>query len=150
MERSADIRSAVRKAVKQVNRTSPGSVIAAYLHGSYARGGADTESDIDIGFLAGPALGKKQRFDLRLQLLSTIDELLPMRLADKLDVTILQDVPVLLQFNVVRGSIILFEANRSERLGYELHVEQAYDDERYYLEREAEATLRHIISRPAA
>ncbi len=69
---------------------------------------------------------------------------------EKIDLIILQDVPVLLQFNVVRKGILLFGRTRQEKIEYELQVEREYDDERYYLQREADITINRILSRPAA
>lgn len=69
---------------------------------------------------------------------------------EKIDLIILQDVPVLLQFNIIRNGILLHEKDRSERISHALHVEQDYDDERYYLDRESDSTLTRILSRPTA
>lgn len=120
-------------------------IALAYLHGSCAIGKDDEESDIDIGILADPALSKKERHSLRLSLMQPIAEALGVPM-EKLDTVILQDVPVLLQYNIIRGGIILFQRTRAERITYELHVEQMFDDEQYYLSREANTTIRHILS----
>lgn len=121
----------------------------AYLHGSHAREYSDAESDIDIAVLADPSLSKEHRYDLRIRLIGAIAEC-PDIPFDKIDLIILQDVSVLLQFNVIRNRIVLVERDRSERISYELHVEQAYDDEQYYLERESKVIMQRILSYPAA
>ena len=125
------------------------SLVAAYLHGSAAVGRMDSESDIDIALLPRPELSAEERWNLRLRCLGFLMQRFP-AIEEKFDVIVLQDVPVLLRFNVIRNCIVLHECDRSERILYELHVEQAYDDERYYLDREAHATVHRILSRPAA
>lgn len=123
------------------------AVRIAYLHGSHAAGKADEESDLDIAVLASPSLGAKERFELRFRLMRDVSEALRMPF-EKIDLIMLQDVPALLQFNVIRNGMLLFERDRSEKIAYSLHVEQAYDDERYYLDRESDAILSRILSRP--
>lgn len=118
----------------------------AYLHGSHARGYSDAESDVDIAVLADPSLSKDQRYDLRIKLMGAVAEC-PDMPSKKIDLVILQDVPVLLQFNIIRNRIVLFERDRNERISYELRVEQAYDDEQYYLERESQVIMQRIFSR---
>lgn len=139
-----NIASAVEQAIE---REASGVVRIAYLHGSHVRGSVDEESDIDIGILAAPSLDKHARFRLRLRLMSAVADALRVPL-EKIDLVILQDVPVLLQFNIIRNGIVLFERDHSERIHFELRVEQAYDDERYYLERESKATVQRILSHP--
>lgn len=143
------IAAAMEKAVEHEDRVMPGAIRLAFLHGSLARGKADAESDIDIGILASASLDKAQRYELRIRLMRSLADTLNMPL-EKIDLVILQDVPVLLQFHVIRNGIVLFERDRSERIAYALRVEQFYDDERYYLERESQATIDRILSRPAA
>lgn len=122
-------------------------ISAAYLHGSYATGKANKESDLDIAVLAMPGLSKQDRFSLRL----TISALLRTALgesAPELDLTILQDTPLLLQYNVIRQGSRIFEGNRQERIEYELSVERGYDDECPMLNAECDIILQRILSRP--
>ncbi len=119
-------------------------VTLAYLFGSHARGTADDESDIDVGVLAVPLLTAPERRSLRLELTRAVSETLA---TDAVDVVILQDVPVLLQYNVIRRGTLLFARARADRLAYELAVERRYDDERLFLDREADRTIERLLSR---
>lgn len=116
----------------------------AYLFGSHARGTADAESDIDVAVLAHPTLSNEQRLRLRLRLLRSLADTLGLPI-DRLDVVVLQDVPALLQLNVIRtGQVVFGEA--AARRSFELGVERRYEDESPYLDREADLTLDRILS----
>jgi predicted nucleotidyltransferase len=118
----------------------------AYLHGSYASGHPDGESDIDIALLADSALSSEQRSSLRIDLQQRLFHSLPATALPDLDVVVLQDAPVLLQYHVIRRGIVAFERSPGERIAYTIAVEQAYDDEAPYLVRESQITLDRILS----
>lgn len=118
----------------------------AYLFGSHARGVVDTESDIDLAVLAAPQLSKEERHRLRLDLTRTLAEALQVPL-ERIDVVVLQDVPVLLQYNVIRTGRVLTASDQSLRRAYEVDVERRYEDDRPLLEQETELTLTRILSR---
>lgn len=126
----------------------PYPVTLAYLFGSHARGTADAESDIDIALLVAPALSKEERFDLRLTLRSAIAAALG-RDSESVDLVILQDVPALLRYNVLRKGHLLFATNIAARRIFEREVENAYADESPFLDREADVTLDRILSHAA-
>lgn len=123
-------------------------VVLVYLFGSHARGDADSESDVDLAVLVDASLTPLQRHRLRLRLLRDAADALDLPL-EHLDVVTLQDVPVLLQYNVLRTGQLLFAKTPAARQAFERSVEQRYEDVRPYLEREAELTLQRILSRPA-
>lgn len=133
----------IRDAISEICATLP--IRLAYLHGSYARGRADSDSDLDIALLAErsatPDARQKLRLDLQVAILREIGVVCP-----DLDVIILQDVPVLLQFNAVRKGILLYEKEPGDHVAYALRTEQAYDDEAPALQREADATFARILS----
>lgn len=116
-----------------------------YVHGSYAAGVADEKSDIDVAVLADAELTRDQRFDLRMRLFRVLADALRIDI-DTVDVVILQDVPVLLKYNVIRNGVCVYEASRRERALFELRVEQEYDDEAYYIRRDGEILLDRILS----
>src|SRR5438045_416233 len=82
-----------------VDACRPFPVTVAYLFGSHACGIADDESDVDIAVLVEASLTPQERGRLKLKLLRRLAESLPI---DAIDVVLLQDVPVLLQYNVIR------------------------------------------------
>jgi len=134
--------TSIGAAIARVCRREP--VRLAYLFGSYAWGEPDEESDVDIAVLADAKLSHDARWALRLRLIGACAEALRVP-SDKLDVVVLQDVPVLLRSNVILG-IPVFQRSRSERVLFELRTEQEWDDERYYLERENAITRERILS----
>lgn len=129
--------------IQQALRREP--VVLAYLFGSHAHGRADSESDVDIAVLADSSLSRGERQTLRLKLMRTCAEALTLPI-ERIDLVVLQDVPVLLQYNVIRGGLLLCAKNPSVRPAYEFAVEQSYDDERPLLEREADLTFERILS----
>jgi predicted nucleotidyltransferase len=128
--------------IRKTCRSHP--VRLAYLFGSHARGTADTESDLDVAVLADSSLSKEERHALKLRLGRALAGALPLDCGE-IDVVVLQDVPTLLQYNVIRGKPV-FVTRPSVRAGYELSVQSRYDDEKPLLDREAELALDRILS----
>lgn len=121
------------------------AVDLAYLYGSYAINRCDHESDIDLAFLVDNKLTKEERFALRLNLLAELDTLLPFGHPD-LDVVILQDSPLLLQYNVICKGVPIFQKDSDTRKNYELDIQRQYDDDCPMLEQESEIILDRILS----
>lgn len=120
-------------------------LVAAYLHGSAAMGHMDAESDIDIALLPSSELSAQERWNLRLRCLGFLMQRFP-AIEERFDVIALQDVPVLLRYNVIRRGRLFFERERGSRLDFEITTEREYEDEAPYLRREADITLRRILS----
>lgn len=139
--------SDVKSAAADLCRSQP--VVLAYVFGSHARGMADAESDIDIAVLTDPSLSKDERFDLRFRLMRhlAVSKNIPV---EKIDLVVLQDVPVLLQYNVIRNGQMLFERSAGVRHDFEFSVEQRYEDEAPSLDREADMTIQRILNRHAS
>jgi predicted nucleotidyltransferase len=121
-------------------------VSLVYLFGSHARGTADAESDIDVAILADPHLLKSERVQLRLDLLASLEHALSVPM-EAIDVVVLQDVPVLLRYNVIRSGKVLLQRAAATRAAFEYEVEGLYDDERPMLDLEADLTLARLASR---
>lgn len=134
------------EAIVSVCRAHP--VTVAYLFGSHARGTADAESDIDVAVLADPSISKEERHALKLTLGRALASALPPS-AGEIDIVVLQDVPVLLRYNVVRTGLPVFATTLSARRAFEFDTERRYEDERPLLDREADLTLDRILSRAA-
>ncbi|MDB5310173.1 MAG: nucleotidyltransferase [Gemmataceae bacterium] len=130
-------------AIQAICRAHP--VVLAYLFGSHARGTADSESDVDIAVLADESLTPLARSELRFRLMRTLAENLALPL-EQIDLILLQDVPSLLQRNVIRGGSVLFARDTRARREFELFVDRRYEDESPDLEREATITVERILS----
>lgn len=123
-------------------------VLLVYLFGSHARGTADEESDIDLAVLATPDLTPEERRELRFRLMRACADALGMPL-ERIDLVVLQDVPVLLRYNILRGGRLLFARDLALHHEFLLDTERRYADERPFLDREADLTIERILTRSA-
>jgi len=120
--------------------SSKDSVILAYLFGSTVRGDAGRLSDVDIGVLLDEKIPKKDRFDLELKLMGEITILIK---KNKIDLIILNEAPLLLAYNIIKSGIIL-KSDETDRVKFETKILSMYMDERYYIKRHTEETLKRI------
>ena len=120
--------------------SSKDSVILAYLFGSTVRGDAGRLSDVDIGILVDENLSKKDRFDLELKLMGEIAVLIN---KNKIDLIVLNEAPLLLAYNIIKDGIIL-KSSETERVRFETKILSMYLDEKYYIKRHTEETLKMI------
>src|SRR3972149_11435716 len=119
---------------------SKDSVILAYLFGSTVRGDAGRLSDVDIGVLMDENLSKIDRFDLELKLMGEIAILIR---KNKIDLIILNEAPLLLAYNIIKSGIIL-KSDETKRVKFETKILSMYLDEKYYIKRHTEETLKRI------
>ncbi len=119
---------------------SKDSITLAYLFGSTVRGDTGRLSDVDIGILLDEKLSKKDRFDLELKLISEITTLIK---KNKIDLVVLNEAPLLLSYNIIKNGIIL-KSTETERVKFETKILSIYMDEKYYIKRHTEETLKRI------
>jgi len=117
--------------------------VVAYLFGSVVRGGLGPLSDLDVALLFDTSVGKSERFDLRLRLSSELSALMGRRV----DLVILNDVPVHLAFEVIKDGRIISCRDNAARVDFEKDVLSRYLDRRFYDKRHAETVLGLIASR---
>jgi predicted nucleotidyltransferase len=120
--------------------SSKDSIILAYLFGSTVRGDTCRLSDVDIGVLLDEKLSEKDRFDLELKLISEIANLIK---KNKIDLVVLNEAPLLLSYNIIKNGIIL-KSSETERVNFETKILSMYMDEKYYIKRHTEETLKKI------
>ncbi len=120
--------------------SSKDSIILAYLFGSTVRGDTGRLSDVDIGVLLDEKLSKKDRFDLELKLMGEIAALIK---KNKIDMVVLNEAPLLLAYNIIKNGIIL-KSDETERVKFETKLLSMYMDEKYYIKRHTEETLKRI------
>jgi predicted nucleotidyltransferase len=116
------------------------NIIVAYLFGSTVRGESNCLSDIDIAVLFDDTFLQKETFDLQLELISELTELLK---TNNVDLVVLNDSPLLLTYNIIRNGIIL-KSDEPLRVKFETKIMSRYLDERYHIERHAKESLRRI------
>ena len=116
------------------------NIILAYLFGSTVRGDTGRLSDVDISILVDEKISKKDRFDLELKLISEISTLIK---KNKIDLVVLNEAPLLLAYNIIKNGIIL-KSSETERVNFETKILSMYMDEKYYIKRHTEETLKRI------
>ena len=97
------------------------SVKFAYLFGSRARGAGGRLSDIDIAVYLDRRISP---FAFRLRLAETLARELG---TDRLDLITLNDAPLLLRYEVVRGGLVIKE-DKQRRVNFEQQVLREYLD----------------------
>ena len=113
----------------------------AYLFGSVAKGKAGKLSDVDIAVLLDESLNKKQKFDLQLELISDISELLK---TDKIDLVVINEAPLSLKFEIIKANCPLFVRDRMEKIDFEQMVMSRYLDRKYYEKRASSEFLKKV------
>ena len=120
--------------------SSKDSIILAYLFGSTVRGDTGRLSDVDIGVMMDEKLPEKDRFDMELKLISEIGTLIK---KNKIDLIVLNEAPLLLSHNIIKNGVIL-KSNEIERVKFETKILSMYMDEKYYINRHTQETLKRI------
>jgi len=77
----------------------------AYLFGSVAQGGEGKLSDVDLAVFLDESLDEKERFNFKLSLISDLEDILR---TDRLDLVIMNDAPVSLNFEIIKANYPLF------------------------------------------
>lgn len=96
------------------------NVTAVYLFGSRAKGTATARSDIDLAVL----LREKPEYDYRLRVMSELSGLLK----TEVDVLVLDQCGILLQRQVLKHGIVLYERDRRARIAFEIRSRKIYFD----------------------
>jgi len=117
-------------------------VVFAYLFGSAAKDDMGPLSDVDIAVYLNEALSNDQRFDRRLDLMGELEGVLKAR--DKIDLIVLNDVPLLLRFNVIHKGILFICRDHKKRIFFETKTMSTFFDRQYYYERDADLTIERI------
>jgi len=101
----------------------------AYLFGSVANEKSGKLSDVDIGVYLNDALSKEERDKERLSIMSESVSLLK---TDKVDVVIMNDAPVSLNYEIIKCNTPLFVRNEGKRIDIEQRILSRYLDRRYH------------------
>ena len=129
----------IRETIRTFAHEEP-AIVAAYLFGSQAGGGAHRFSDVDVAVLLPAGMSPEERFDHRLRLGGALER----RLAQPLDLVVLNDAPPFLQFQVFSKGELLFERDRAARCTFQMHAMSRYYDEKYYLDYHRRAFIQYV------
>lgn len=116
------------------------SVTLAYLFGSTVRGDANQLSDVDIAVKFDESLPKKDVFDAELNLISELTGILK---TDKVDLIVMNDAPLLLNYNIIKNGKIL-KSDESIRIQFETMILSTYLDEKHYIEQHTSNILNRV------
>ena len=116
------------------------NVTLAYLFGSTVRGDANQLSDVDIAIKFDESLSKKDVFDAELNLISELTGILK---TDKVDLIVMNDAPLLLNYNIIKNGKIL-KSDESKRVQFEKKILSTYPDGMYCIERHTSNILNRI------
>lgn len=114
---------AIARRVRPVLESDP-RVRFAYLYGSWARGDARPDSDVDLAVSLRPQGGLLDDAWLHDQLVAALGR-------EDVDLLVVDDAPLWLQFRVVAGQV-LFSRDERERIAFREYVEKAFLDFRPY------------------
>lgn len=114
----------------------------AYLFGSMAKGKAGRLSDVDIAIFVDERLEKNKRNNLQLKILPDLIALLN---TDKIDVVVMNELPILMKYNIIKNGIIL--KDDEERAKIEAKILSEYLDRKYYIDRHTKIALKRIAEK---
>jgi predicted nucleotidyltransferase len=113
-------------------------VVLAYLFGSHARGEAGPLSDIDIAVLLRETCTRQEAFDLRLEIIGGLMRIIG---ADDVDVIVLNEAPLALQYRVLRDGRLIFCRDRQAMIEHRARTVSYYLDFKPFLDRHEAAIL---------
>ena len=99
-----------------------------YLFGSQATGRDSEKSDVDIAVY----LNRDLEYNIKDLLLDLIYDLSKILHTDKIDLVILNQAPLALQYNVISEGKVIYQSNPETRYEYEMNVVTLYLDFKKY------------------
>lgn len=115
-------------------------ILALYLFGSQGEGVARPDSDVDVAVLLNPAVDRERHSQYRLQFLSEIQRFVK----GTLDLLILNQIPPLLQFQVLQRGRLIFDPDPDERAAIEMTMLNRYYQTKRFYDFHFDRLMRHI------
>jgi hypothetical protein len=114
-------------------------VLALYIFGSQAEDLQNSRSDVDLAILLAAGIDKSRYTEYRLRFISELRRFF----SPRLDLIILNQVPPLLQFQILKNGKLLFDRDPDARAHLEMNIlGRYYDAKRFY-----EFHFKHLINR---
>jgi predicted nucleotidyltransferase len=112
-------------------------VVAAYVFGSYAENIARPDSDIDVAIIMEPV--SRDTLEYRLAVMEDIKRLTGL----DADVIVLNEAPIMLQFQIIQKGKVVFERDADRRAVFVMSVAGRYYDYKRYFDYHA----RHLAEK---
>jgi hypothetical protein len=115
-------------------------VLFAYLYGSYVYNFSDLKSDIDVAVYLNPSDIKgyiKKEEELTISLVTRIHK-------DRIDLRILNVLPLLLQYNILKEGIPVFVRDEREKVDFETRVMNRFFELKPYIDEYKQMSLLRI------
>ena len=129
MKNGIENRDILLKALKEVMEGEEG-VLFAYLYGSYAYGVVHSESDIDVAVYLNPSDMKEYLQKEKRILSALIDKIR----TDIIDLGILNVLPLILQYHILKEGIPIFIKDEKGRIDFEIRVMERFFEMKPYLD----------------
>jgi len=141
MNKPADIEAGLQRLEGEFGADSDVDVV--YVFGSYAKGGTNPLSDIDIGILLRDTVPADSYFSRRLMYMAQCANALK---TDRVDVVLLNNAPLLLAHNVISCRRVLFERSPEHRVAFEVDRIGRYLDFKPFMEVRMKYMKNQILS----
>ncbi|OPY24859.1 MAG: Nucleotidyltransferase domain protein [Methanobacterium sp. PtaU1.Bin242] len=112
----------------------------AYLFGSAALKRTGKLSDVDLAIFLDESLDMEEKFNLELGLISDLGDILNKRL----DLVIMNDAPVSLNFEIIKANYPLLIRDKNLKVDLEHYIMSRYLDRQYYDKRWADSLIKKI------
>lgn len=116
-------------------------LLFGYLFGSYGKGKPGPLSDVDIAVFLDKTVGEQDFFEEKLNLVGIANEVLG---TDEVDLVILNEAPLSLQFQVLKTGKLLFSKDEKARIDFETKTIDYYLDAEPLRRRGWEAMMKRI------
>lgn len=114
----------------------------AYLFGSMANEKRGKLSDVDVGVYLNDALTKEERDE---EMLSITSEIISLLKTDKVDVVVMNDAPVSLNYEIIKCNAPIFMRDEGKRVDAEQRILSRYLDRRYHEKMASDIFLRKVM-----
>ncbi|MBD3227031.1 MAG: nucleotidyltransferase domain-containing protein [Candidatus Lokiarchaeota archaeon] len=112
-----------------------------YLFGSFAHGMEGILSDIDLAVLFDESVDHKKRFQLQLELIGKLVDILEV---EKIDLTIINEATLTLKYEIIKANTPVFVRDLEDKIDFEHYILSRYLDRRYYEKRASKEFLERI------
>ncbi|NKQ39686.1 MAG: nucleotidyltransferase domain-containing protein [Methanosarcinales archaeon] len=116
----------------------------AYLFGSVVKGRDGSLSDIDIAVFIDESISKNKWFKLQLKLISELTNIIKI---DRIDLIIMNDAPLSLNYEIIKANHSLFVRDKMDKIDFEHKIISRYLDRRYYENRWTDEFLKKVAKR---